>query len=250
VDERKVADLFRAAAGDAPPASFDEHDVAAASRRATQRRRSMLAGGGGLAVVIVAFVVLLGTGVFGHTLRGGTPTAASAQSGQRGAPFGQHSLAGPQEGTARPEVRGPNSFPTTPPVQGGGGVGGVGPGAGSTLAGCGPTDRELAVALASALPSVGAPTSPPAAIVTCDRPTRSASYLVTDGQHTGYVTALLLPAGDPGHYSAIDGSRAESVHSTSGRWLVTVVSGPAGAGGVPPLTDRLSAIAAGLGRAF
>ncbi len=251
MDEQKVTELFRAAAGDAPPASFDEHDVAARSRRVTLRRRSMLAGGSGVAVVVLAVGLLLGTGVFGHTLRGGTPSAAGAlaQSTQQGAePFAQHSLDGP--GSAGPALRGPTNFPATSPVQGGGGAGGVGPGAGGILQGCGPTDRELAVALASALPSVGAPAVPPESITACDSTMRTASYLVTDGQHSGYVTAMLDQHPDGNGFFMTPGSHADTGVSASGKWHVSVVVAPASPGQVPPLVSRLPAIMSAVSRAF
>src|SRR5687768_12768767 len=52
MDEQKLADLFRDAAHDAPPASFDASDVRTASRRATVRRRNSIAAGTTLAVVL------------------------------------------------------------------------------------------------------------------------------------------------------------------------------------------------------
>ncbi|MER7015387.1 hypothetical protein ABT324_28470 [Saccharopolyspora sp. NPDC000359] len=58
MDERKLEELFRDSVQSAPPASFDEHDVARASRRITARRRVAAVGG-----TVVAAGVLAG-GVF------------------------------------------------------------------------------------------------------------------------------------------------------------------------------------------
>ncbi|HEY3749008.1 MAG TPA: hypothetical protein VGL80_07400 [Pseudonocardiaceae bacterium] len=235
MDEQRLSELFQAAAGDGPPASFDEKDVAAAARKVTARRRSMLAGGGGLFVVILAVGLLFGTGAFGHTLRGGTASSAGAlaappQSVTSRGTFG-HALAGPDVGTA-------HNFPSSTPMQGGGAAGRVGPAAGSTRAGCGPTDGQLAVALANELPSVGAPTANPATLA-CVQGSRSVSYLVGDG----YVIAVLVPAASNGLYSdTAAGSHSFRGPTASGRWILVVLSQPAAGGTVGPLVGQLGTI--------
>ncbi|HEX5118760.1 MAG TPA: hypothetical protein VFW65_26555 [Pseudonocardiaceae bacterium] len=237
MDERQLAELFRATAGQAPPASFDENDVATASRKVTQRRRTVLASGGGLAVVLLAVGLVFGAGGFGHTLSGGGPAEAAVGSGPVGSPtngrtFGP-ALAGPDGVTPRTP-----SFPTTSPLQGGAGAGEAGHGAGSTHAGCGPTDGGLAVALASELPSVGAPVASPAALI-CPAGSRTATYAVSGG----HVTAVLVPSatggvvGDP-----TPGSLSHQGVSVSGKWTVVVLAQPASPGGAAPLADRLTAI--------
>jgi hypothetical protein len=239
VDERQLAELFRATAGQAPPASFDERDVAAASRKVTQRRRSLLAGGGGFAVVLLVVGLLFGVGGLGPTSGGSSGTVGVAAGPGRpdsvrtnGNSVGP-ALAVPEGGSQRS----PN-FPTTSPLQGGVSVGEAGPGAGSTHAGCGPTDGALAVALASELPSVGAPVAAPAALV-CPSGSRSVTYALP----TGHVTAVLVPSatggvvGDP-----TPGSRAAQGTAASGKWTVVVVAEPA-AGGAAPQADRLTAVA-------
>lgn len=60
MDEQRLSELFRTAAGDPPPASFGTEDVVHASRRATARRRSALAGGSLLGIAVLAGGVLLG----------------------------------------------------------------------------------------------------------------------------------------------------------------------------------------------
>jgi hypothetical protein len=236
VDERQLAELFRATAGQAPPASFDENDVASASRKVTQRRRTVLASGGGLAVVLLAVGLVFGAGGFGHTLSGGSVGVAvgSAPAGSRtnGHSFGP-ALAGPEGVTPRTP-----SFPATSPLQGGAGAGEAGHRAGSTHAGCGPTDGGLAVALASELPSVGAPVASPAALI-CPPGARTVTYAVSGG----HVSAVLVPSatggvvGDP-----TAGSRSHRGASVSGKWTVVVLAVPASPGGAAPLADRLTAI--------
>ncbi|HEX3649844.1 MAG TPA: hypothetical protein VHV49_15570, partial [Pseudonocardiaceae bacterium] len=217
MDERQLAELFRAAAGQAPPASFDEQDVAAAARKVTQRRRSVLAGGGGLAVVLLVVGLVFGAGGFRHTLSGGSAGEAAAPAHSGPTVTNGHTL-GPA--LAGPEGVTPPSFPVTSPLQGGVGTGEAGHGAGSTHAGCGPTDGGLAVALASELPSVGAPVAAPAALI-CPSGARTATYAVSGG----HVTAVLVPSatggvvGDP-----TAGSRSHQGVSVSGKWTVVVVA--------------------------
>ncbi|HEX5401159.1 MAG TPA: hypothetical protein VFX16_02515 [Pseudonocardiaceae bacterium] len=245
MDEQRLSELFQAAAGDGPPASFDEADVAAAAKKVTARRRSMIAGGGGLAVVAIAVGLLLGTGTFGHTLPQGSATAAGALVSPRtetsGRTFG-HALAGPDVGT-------PQSFPSSTPMQGGGGAGGVGPAAGSTRAGCGPTDGQLAVALANELPSVGAPTANPASVA-CAAGSRSVTFLVRDGVTSGYVIAVLSPTASNSLVSdAAPGAHSFQGPSASGKWMVFVLSQPAN-GGAGPLVGKLDTIQAAVAAQF
>lgn len=239
MDERRLAELFRDAAGDAPPASFDEHDVAERARRVTRRRRSMLAGGSGLAVVVLAVGLLLGPLGFGHTLRSGTHGVASAPASRGGPTPTESGGFGPAlEG---PAVRGTGNFPNSSPVQGGGEVGRAGPSAGSTRVGCGPTDREVAVALAGELPSVGAPVEVNPGL-TCHGTTRAATYLVRVDGATGFVTAVLSPRGNPATLVMRTGVLNSTGVSASGRWRVAVVDAPAGPDGDVPLADRLGEI--------
>lgn len=215
MDDQQLSELFQAAAQEVPPASFDEHDVASASRRVTVRRRSVLAGGSGLVVVVLAVGLLLGTGVLGHTVGNGGASAASAGVAEgpshSSLPFGR--LAEPAPGD-----HGQQDFPESSPMQGGVGTGRVGHGADSTHAGCGPADGELAVALASELPSAGAQVPIPAE-VTCPPNSRSAAVAVPHG----VAVAVLVPRADQ------TGPTRPGVTSASGSWVVTVVSEPAAA---------------------
>lgn len=222
MDERKLAELFQSTVRDAPPASFDDTDVVLASKAITRRRRAMLAGGGSLAVVVLAVSLVLATGVFGHTLGGssssGAAMAPERQSNTNGTRLGEGPFSGNEGGPGSPRVA--TGFPTESPMQGGGTTGRVGPGADSTLQGCGPTDAELAFALAGELSSVGAPILAPAG-VSCPPGTRVATYAVPKGS----VTALLVPAGRTSQVT-VRGLASSATPSASGTWTVFVVSQP------------------------
>jgi hypothetical protein len=245
VDEDRLTELFRAAVADPPPASFDERDVATRSRQVTARRRSLAAGVGGLTAVVAVVGVLLGTGVFGHTASGGTVAAsagvAQRTTGSSGPGFGKGPLAPPDAG-AQVVIPPSTHFSSSTPKQGGGENGGPGPAAGGTRAGCGPTDGQLAVALANELPSVGAAVPAPPALA-CVSGTRSATYVVHDGMTTGYVTALLVPADAKSLFS--DSAARTTGHTGpahSRRWTVVVLSQPTQGPPPGPLANQVTGI--------
>jgi hypothetical protein len=249
VDERKLTDLFEAAVRDAPPASFTELDVARQARRVTQHRRSVVAGSSALAVVVLAVGLLVGTGGFGQT-PGGTSTSAGAalrqpDTSQR--TFGNALLPheGPMGSAAR--TRSGSGFPATTPMQGGVGAGSAGSPAGGTPSGCGPTDRELAVALANELPSVGATSiAPDTTVLTtlnCPSGARSAAFSVTSGAAVGDVIAVLAPAGDAaGAFGTQTGSVSAAAPAGGGRMLTILVQPEAGSPSTP-LASRVDDIA-------
>lgn len=241
MDEQKLSELFRTAAGDAPPASFDVTDVTARSRRATLRSRSVLAGGSALAVVVLAIGLVFATGGFGHPTGGSGVAAGAAGPNSSGkGPF-SHSLAGPDAVTPS------GGFPTSSPVQGGGSAGRVGPGADGTLPGCGPADRKLAVALASELPAAGATVDRPVptpAVFECPPGGRAASYAVHAGSVSGTVTVALVPrtAGIVFQGEGPDPSQTDGGPSKSGRFLVLLFSLPAEPGQPAPISDHLGVV--------
>jgi len=244
VDEQKLTGLFQSAVRDAPPASFDVHDVAAAAtaeKRATMRRRTWILGGGGFVVAFLAVGLILGGGTLGDALRGTSSSSAAGSAAGRGT-VGSN-LAPQVSGGQAQQVPGNGTrFPTATPLQGGGGVGGVGPGADGTPGGCGPTDGQLAVALANELSSVGAPPQAAPASIGCPAGSRVAAYLVHDGSDVGYVVAVVTPAGKlTAGDSAIGVARA--VAPASGGRQITVLSVPASAGATAPLTGGLFGIA-------
>jgi hypothetical protein len=245
VDEHKVTGLFQSAVRDAPPASFDVHDVAmaaAAEKRTTMRRRTWIIGGGGFVVAFLAVGLILGGGTLGDALRGTSSSGAAAGR----TPADSNLVPGVSGGQAQNQVpRNGTDFPTATPLQGGGGVGGVGPGAGGTPGGCGPTDGQLAVALANELSSVGAPPQAVPASVSCPAGSRVAAYLVHDGSDAGYIVAVVTPAGEPAAADSVNGA-ARAVQPASGGRQVTVLSVPASTGALAPLTGGLIGFASDL----
>jgi hypothetical protein len=179
MDEQKLADLFRDAAHDAPPASFDASDVRTASRRATLRRRNSIAAGTTLVVVLGLGGVVASNAWLGQDK---SPNSISAGSGQQ------------QDNAAQSpmslEVQSQKNFPgsdgstqgdSTPP-------GSTGLSAGeSAVQGCAGVDRELADALASELSVSPDHAVPPT--VTCSPDSRSASFKI-DGLT---ITAIVTP---------------------------------------------------------
>lgn len=204
MDEQRLSALFRDAAGQPPPASFDTDDVVGASRRAMARRRSAVAGGSLLGLAVLAGGVVIGDQVL-------TPTPDSPPVA---------SEAGPEAGdrALEPEVLTPFADP---------------PGAGTDSApgsgGCGPADAELAAGLVAALDAGPAVPFPDG----CPRGFRAAGVVVPGGT----VYALLGPSavppdGGPGAASApVDGQ------------VLSVVSVPTDPSGVPPRADEVDDIA-------
>lgn len=135
-------------------------------------------------------------------------------------------------------------------MQGGGGTGGTGPGAGSASLRCGPTDRELAVALANELPSVGGPNNATPADLNCPSGSRAAAYPVHDGTRSGVVEVVLLPANQA---KASPGAPADAAiglaRAKSGAWVL-VVSEPRQGSAGPPFVGRVSTIAQNLAPKF
>ena len=260
-EERKVADLFRAAVADAPPASFDERDVAARSRRIAARHRTRLIAASSVAVVVLGGGLLVGTGALGHL--GGTGATSSGSAAQdldtSGRTLGNNMAPAPAGSAGRNQAVVPSDgtapgFPSIPPKQGGGGDGKVGPDAGSAPGGCGPTDGELGVALANELPAVGArldaaATVPPVTL-TCPAGSRSIALSVRDGSAAGVLIAVLAPAGSPTNgFLPPRATLQVTTVAASGRSL-TVLSVP-GSGGAPaPLVGHLDAVAVALAPGF
>lgn len=250
VDEEKLGELFAAAACDAPPPSFDAADVAYASRRLSARRRALLTSASGVAIVLVAAGLFLGLAPFVHN--SGGMSGASAGAARLAAPsesmrtFGSNLVPGH---AGRPDSAAPN-FPGTPPLQGGGVSGGVGPAADSTPQGCGPADGELAVALARELPSAGAdpvdPKNAQRAGLTCPSGSRSVGFAVRAGTATGRVVALVTPAGVDTSAHGLPSGSGTARHGTSGGRTVVVVAVPGAGSASAPLAGSLPSLAATL----
>ncbi|MCR3746794.1 hypothetical protein [Lentzea californiensis] len=179
MDEQKLADLFRDAAHDAPPASFDAGDVRQASRRATLKRRNSIAAGTTLVVVLGFGGVFAANGWVGQD----TKTSNSAGSGQK-----QDNAA---ESPMTPlEAQPPTNFAgESKSTQGDAqtpGSTGLTTGE-SAVQGCAGVDRELADALAVELSVPPDDAVPPS--LTCSPDSRSAAFKI--GGLT--VTAIVTP---------------------------------------------------------
>ncbi|HEX3789226.1 MAG TPA: hypothetical protein VHW44_15290 [Pseudonocardiaceae bacterium] len=251
MDDQTLAELFRAAAADPPPATFDEQDVLHASRRITARRRSLLAGGSAFGGLVLVVGLVIGLGDFGHT-NGETSASAGSAAVVSGtgtfAPDAPGQANGPgRVGPMVPNEQMTQDFPVTTPMQGGGPTGGAGK-TGSALSGCGPTDGQLAVALAGELPSVGAENaagSVPVAQANCPAGARAAGFQVHQGSAAGLVGAVLLPAGEAVTDLALPAGAVQvSAPSAAGGQLV-VFSRP-NRGATAPYVDQLHAIALAL----
>jgi hypothetical protein len=206
MDEQKLADLFRDAVHDAPPASFDASDVRTASRRAALRRRNSIAAGTTLVVVLGLGGVVAGTGWFGTEKNA---TMNSAESGQ------QKDESTPTPLQAQPQTK---NFPGDASTQGDAstpGSTGFTTGAQRAVQGCAAVDRELADALAGAL-SVS-PDLAEVPSVTCSPDSRAATFSINKLK----VTAIVTPrtAEEP------VGGSWEMVLTASGKKLYIVTQG-------------------------
>ena len=185
MDEQKLAGLFREAAQDAPPASFDAGDVRTASRKATLRRRNSIAAGTTLVVVLGFGGVIAAGGWTDQSDTGGVTNAAPGQNRDDGAQSPMTALEAPPtvfsdgSGSTQGDAQTPGS--TGPSVSE------------SAVQGCAGVDRELADALAVELSvSPGPPVSANDAVpptTTCSPDSRSAAFEI-DGLT---ITAIVTP---------------------------------------------------------
>lgn len=184
MDEQKLADLFRDAAHDAPPASFDASDVRTASRRATLRRRNSIAAGTTLVVVLG-----LGGAVASTAWLGQDKSANMSQenSGQRPSDAAQS----PMSVEELPEKNFPGNDGSTQGDSAPPGSTGLSAGV-SAVQGCAGVDRELADALASELSVSPDHAIPPT--VTCSPDSRSAAFKIDGLTITAIVTSQYFEA--------------------------------------------------------
>ncbi|MBB5954536.1 hypothetical protein FHS29_001106 [Saccharothrix tamanrassetensis] len=244
MDERKIAELFRDAASDAPPASFDVGNVRSASGRAAARQRSQIALGSTLAVVLVLGGVLVSTDLM---TRSDSGLATSAGSAEYSASPNLSPLAVPDPGEAgkrvEPDLTGgppPKSIPEDPSTQGDGQSGTTGRSPTGGTSGCQEVDRELAVALADELPAAEG-LQPSYAVANCPSGARGASFLLRDGSGVyGVLSVVLVPPGQQALAStSVAEGRAESRLGT-----VYVLTEPAQGSAAGPFEAELSSLAA------
>jgi hypothetical protein len=216
VDERKLAELFRDAAQDAPPASFNEHDVLAASHRARARARATMLTGSTLAVVILAGGATVGVSLWGGTEQAANaPAAAGAPEaakphGDAATPFDaeQRGAPPPRDRNVQPQL----DVPKESSEQGGAPSGKTGPSAN----GCGQADGKLANALAGELPSTVRVGGPRGAGFTCRPGMRAAAYEVKDGAFQGKLTVVVVPKQQAPEASAVGWPPGSVTHQGTG----------------------------------
>jgi hypothetical protein len=244
VDEQKLTELFRDAASDAPPPSFDVDGVRSASARATAKRRSAIALGSTMALVLVLGGVVATTNLVQSNSAGDTAAAGSYQ--EASSPNVSSFTAAEPEmipKDASPDRSGgipPKSIPEDPSTQGDEPSGSADPRVGSAQRGCVEVDRELAVALADELPVANASQAAPA---TAECPTggRGASFLVRDGAVYGTVSVVVAPLGTMGP-APDDTFSYAGVKTPDGEELY-VVSQAAEGSSDKPFANRLQALA-------
>jgi hypothetical protein len=207
MDEQKLADLFRDAAHDAPPASFDAGDIRTASRRATLRRRNSIAAGTTLVVVLGFGGVVAGTNWIG------TEKSISNAGG------GQQQETGPQAPATALEAQPlPKNIPGDASTQGDAstpGSTGFTTGAQRAVQGCAAVDRELADALAGELSVSPESAVPPT--MTCSPDSRAAAFRI-DGLT---ITAIVTPQS----FEAPAGARTEQARTAQGQELYVLTQG-------------------------
>ncbi|GGP80704.1 hypothetical protein [Saccharothrix coeruleofusca] len=250
MDEQKLAELFREAASDAPPASFDVAGVRGASHRATARRRAAVALGSGLAVVVGLGGVVAGLGGVARE-EGARPAVAGSADRPPSptlSPFGAPVEPRIDDGGRVPELSGgmpPKSIPEDSSTQGDEPTGSASPRAGGTPGGCAEVDRELAVALADEFP-VAQGTQPSPAAATCPDGARGASYLVRDGNAVGTVSVIVVPPDVLAAATLGSPQARESRKPARGGGTVHVISEPATGATTPPFADRVDDAATAL----
>ncbi|KAA2260106.1 hypothetical protein F0L68_20480 [Solihabitans fulvus] len=254
MDERRLAELFRDAVRDVPPPSFDEGDVRAESRRAAARQRKSLGVASAAAVALVLGGTVLAVGLqHGNTMSADSVRAAapapvsgsgSGPTNSRMAPLNKQDTNDNSAHSTTPYRGGPppNSIPEGTPTQGGASSGSASPSAGGTPGGCGPVDRELAVALANELPAAAGLTPVPVD-GNCPDGTRSAGFLVKDGAVTGLFSVVLVPTeGAAPDFSPLSGVQQDTQATPHGGRL-TVVSRPQPGATTAPFADRVADVA-------
>ena len=247
MDEQKLGELFRDAARDAPPPSFDVHAVRSASARATARRRSAVAMGSALAVVLAFGGLVVGADLVRNS--GGDLAAAGSAhdtSSPNVTPFsaGEPEVLSKDTAPDRNGANPPESLPGDSSTQGDEPTGSADRSTvGSAQRGCVEVDRELAVALADELSVANADQASP----TCLGEGRGVSFTVRDGDTYGTVTAVVVPAGVTG---LVPAGEVYARATTAGGQELYVLSRAADGSPKAPFVGELARIAERLAARF
>lgn len=225
MDEQGLAELFRKAVSDPPPASFGRDEVVAASHRATARRRRALTGGTLLGVAMLA----------GGLLAGGVVGGSQAHQGESSAAHAPPQTAPDVAGPGMPHTLGTSPRADTPTPRTGAGEG--------EQARCGPFDDALATWVSTVLAERGDAVAGPAGEVPWPCPIGSRSAAVPVAGGTLYV--VVIPRANQPERSDVvapDG-RHEHVLMLGGERALVLVSMPATPGQQAPLGDDVPELA-------
>jgi hypothetical protein len=211
MDDNRLGDAFRAAAGDPPPASFDVGDILGTSHRLTARRQTRIRAATALGVVLLASGAF--AGVVAVTT-GGSETTSAQVPAEAAATDNKNRAVAPGQADASPM---------------------------STEGSCA-VDPDLATALAAVLRDGISGPAIPATI--CPDGARAAAYQVTDGAKTGVVQALLLP---PGHVLNVIVGPTATAPASNGTTIMLLSSPPKQAA---PYGDQLPTFAKAIAARF
>jgi hypothetical protein len=239
MDERKLSELLRDAVADAPPPSFDQHDVARESARQVRRRNGLLTGSA-LALALLAGTTALGVALWTGARSAEQPTAADSDAASGNANAAPYELPNEEERGVPPTER-QQSSPPESRKQGRTSDGEAGPsGPGSTSSGCEQADRELAAALAGELPAAAKLRSSDAVPLPTGCPSGStgAAFNLPDG-----LLSVLLLGPDATAPAVAADLAAQATASTANGSTVVVTSAPAVPGQEPPYADELDRLA-------
>lgn len=232
MDERKIEALFQDAARAAPPAGFDEQDVARASRRVTARRRVAGTGGAVVAAAVLVGGVGIGTGAFDQGSSGVAEQPAPLPQPQAPAQPGTLAEPGTQDGSGQTKT-GPGVMSL--------------PGGGS---GCESPDQQLVGVVSEQLPEARN-ASPAPAGGECPSGSRAAEFHLREGAASGTLTVRVSPVGSvpqeqrtPGESQQPGGAEQATARTDSGK--VLIVRSQPDAGSPPPYGERLTSVASEL----
>ncbi|OZM84172.1 hypothetical protein [Pseudonocardia sp. MH-G8] len=249
VDDERLGELFRAAAGGStPPPGFDHEGVVRASRRATVRRRTAVTGAG---LALVAVLGIGGTLVLPEPSDSGADTTVAAPmlapAPEGAAPRAAREAPGPADAQEAPSPADPHAAQEPPPPAAGdapdaarapeayGGPVPLGPG----RTDCADRhDPALRAIVEEFLPEVAG--APEAATTMECRPggERGVNVEVRDGEATGLLTVQYLPPG--AQPEPVEGA---VVAPTASGGTVVVSSRGDGPGTQAPFADRLDGLA-------
>lgn len=231
MQDREFEQIFRSAAREAPPASFDVDDVTATSRRITARRRTATVSGSLVAAAVLALGVFLGPSLL--------------------QPPAQHG-AQPPPATPQPPAVGPLSEPNARSGTGPQVPTGRNPVAPHSSTSCDSVDPRIASELAKELGTGDENSAQPVRNGDCPPDSVGAGIRMREGATDGTVSAVLSPASSvspaqvvPGGFEH-HGAKGYTVKAKSGK-VLTVRSHPVRADLPAPRSDQLQLIAERIG---